>query len=203
MAESAMTQETKAANQALVLAWINEILAQDNRREPLAAMFSDESFAGRFFWAPASTKFHSSHAGGLWDHTRSVIDMAFKLAPLQPELVVTRPSLFIAALCHDIGKIGDRNNEMYVAQGSSYRYNNAVKLPHEALSLWWLQLYHVALTVEEWQAINWHNGPYIPGYDRICYQEYPCLTILHQADMISSKRETAHAESAALQSTSA
>ena len=61
-----------------------------------------------FYTAPASTRFHSCHEGGLLEHSLNVADCLFKKLdnPVWKDMLngVGRESIIISALLHDIYK---------------------------------------------------------------------------------------------------
>ena len=63
-----------------------------------------------FFKAPASTKFHLSHAGGLLEHSMNVCDMALGLRELMIRKkenlqdMLPKDSVIISSLLHDVCK---------------------------------------------------------------------------------------------------
>ena len=138
-----------------------------------------------FYTAPASTKFHGAHFGGLLDHSvnvyRRAINLRFSIDPNIPE-----DSIAIAALLHDVCKIGMykktvrnvksydkedfKDKVEYIKQDSggfyiwkqvdSYMVDEDFKFGgHGAKSVYLISKY-LKLTDEEAAAINSHMGVY-------------------------------------------
>lgn len=151
-----------------------------------------------FFVAPASTRFHGSHEGGLVEHSINVFNR------LQCENQETRA---ICALLHDLCKVNFyvsewRNKKVYSENGSKcdeggrfdwqtvQGYSVEDKLPygHGEKSVYVISGF-MRLTREEAMAINWHMG----GFDdRVrggsyalsgAFEKYPLALRLHIADL--------------------
>jgi hypothetical protein len=58
-----------------------------------------------FFYAPASTKFHGSYAGGLLEHSLNVYDCLVKRMQHWEDVTYDDESIIISALFHDVAKI--------------------------------------------------------------------------------------------------
>ena len=58
-----------------------------------------------FFYAPASTRFHGSYAGGLLKHSLNVYDCLVKRMQHWENNAYDDESLIISALFHDIAKV--------------------------------------------------------------------------------------------------
>jgi hypothetical protein len=74
---------------------------------------------------PASHKkeYHNAFPGGYVDHVLRVIDCAIKLNDVWAEMGVdtstyTKEELVFSALNHDLGKMGDFENEAYIISSS-------------------------------------------------------------------------------------
>ena len=57
-----------------------------------------------FYSAPASTKFHGNHEGGLLEHSLNVYDALKELVKQFQEVEASEESIAIAALFHDLAK---------------------------------------------------------------------------------------------------
>lgn len=151
-----------------------------------------------FYIAPASTRFHGSHEGGLAEHSLSVYKWSFDILRgldfVGAELQVDTESLAIVSLFHDICKIGvysvdyknQKNDETgkwervpyYKMQDDSGYGGHGIK---SALML--TQYMH--LYPEETIAITHHMGAWDkstysdPGK---AYEKYPLAWLLHVAD---------------------
>jgi len=142
-----------------------------------------------FFTAPASTKYHGSYEGGLFDHSLEVakclVDLTKKLglewkSPASP---------YFVGMYHDICKC---DNYVYDIETASYKYNSDIIIPgHGDKSVIMLQKY-ISLTDEEIACIRWHMGAYETDtkmweYYGRAIEKYPNVLYTHMADMIASK----------------
>ena len=87
-------------------------------------------FEARMCVAPASGKehYHNAHVGGYVEHVLHVIDCAVKLKKLWEDSGATinfsDEELIFAAMHHDLGKVGDMDNDYYVPQDSEWHRKN-------------------------------------------------------------------------------
>ena len=155
-----------------------------------------------FFTAPASTKYHLAHLGGLAEHSLSVHST---LVRLNETFGAEIPAQHIntVALLHDVCKTGyyvrekrwrkdDRGKwESYIAWG----VKDELPLGHGEKSLFLIGKF-LQLTDQEAAAIRWHMGCWTPGivsdYSsgsafRAATDRYPLVTLLHVADYMSSQ----------------
>ncbi len=129
-----------------------------------------ESKACDFFTAPASTRFHGSHEGGLVEHSLNVYDCLHQYLERERVkavygLAYSEESIAIAALLHDVCKInfykaGTRNvkDENGVWQKvPTYEIDDKLPYGHGEKSVYILSGY-MRLTREEAFAIRYHMG---------------------------------------------
>ncbi len=158
-----------------------------------------------FFKAPCSTQHHLSKEGGLAEHSLNVLEVAQELSMTLMD-IVSRDSLVLVSLLHDIGKMGQFNKPNYVpnmlkgratkANPNPEPYQSTAKpyvsnpdlmyVDHEVRALAIISKF-IDLTEEEQQAILWHNGLYGPFKYEIQGKETPLYMILHWADMWASR----------------
>lgn len=140
-----------------------------------------------FFEAPASTKYHGCYEGGLLEHTMNVYHRIMKYDIEYIKAGGNRDSLAIAALLHDVCKIGN-----YIKQeDGKYTYNRDIALPvgHGERSVILIQQTGFTLTLEEITAIRWHMGGWDNAVRGGCqdqsaaYRRYKLAVMLHLADM--------------------
>jgi len=91
----------------------------------------------RLAMAPASSRksFHNAYPGGLIDHSIRVLKYASKLAKAL-DLNVSKESLIVSCLFHDLGKVGTDEHDYYLdqesawhrEQGSLYRVNEEIRI---------------------------------------------------------------------------
>lgn len=155
-----------------------------------------------FFTAPASTKFHSSHEGGLCEHSVKVFNRFLKKVKTEYgenfEEKVSLESLALIALLHDVCKADYYKIEMRnVKENGNWvqkpYYTVEDKLPygHGEKSVYIINGF-TRLTREEAMAINWHMG----GFDsrvqggsyalKDAFYAYPLALLFHLADIEAS-----------------
>lgn len=152
-----------------------------------------------FFLAPASTKFHSCHEGGLCEHSVKVFNRFLNKVKMEYgekfEEKVSLESLAIIALLHDVCKADYYKIEMRnVKENGNWvqkpYYTVEDKLPygHGEKSVYIINGF-TRLTREEAMAINWHMG----GFDtrvqggsyalKDAFNAYPLALLFHLADV--------------------
>ena len=144
-----------------------------------------------FFYAPASTRFHGSYAGGLLEHSLNVYDELLRLLTAYPEVQATEETAIIVALFHDICKVNTygvekRNRKDANGKWESYdAYTSDEKFHyggHGSKSVFILQNY-MKLTAEEAVAINAHMSCW-DGNTSVgaAYEQFPLAWLAHVAD---------------------
>lgn len=130
-----------------------------------------------FFKAPASTKYHNCHEGGLLEHSMNVYtQLKEKLNNTEIYGKHSEDTIIITALLHDICKANfyvsePKNKKVYSEEGSKsdsngrfdwvsymgYTIDDKCPLGHGEKSVIML-LYYIKLTKDELFAIRWHMG---------------------------------------------
>ena len=153
---------------------------------------------GGFYTAPASTKYHGAEAGALAVHSLNVCYTALDIAKtLIPEITEEQKnSIIICALLHDLGKMGQFGQPLYVdnilkkgrSEAQPFKINpDLLTLDHEIISVIEIQKY-IDLTPDEQFAIAMHNGLYSDiGRYSLKGNETPLQMIIHFADMWASR----------------
>lgn len=169
-------------------------------------------FEDRIKLAPASSKehFHGSHPGGYLEHCLNVYDIAMELDILwkkySTDIDYTTDEIAFIALFHDIGKLGDIDEEFYQVQDNDWRRNtlgeiykinpNVINMNGADRSLFLIQYFGINLTQNEWIVIKIHEGMYEDGNevylktsfkDSILKSHLPHL--IHHADIMSARIE--------------
>lgn len=158
-----------------------------------------------FFTAPASGGNHSCCDGGLVVHTAGVMQLAEKFGKIlysPEEFKEMKPSIYIAAALHDLGKAGAWGKVYYaenmIKDGRptkaepEQKYKRSESKPfvinkellhidHPQLSVKEADLY-IELTEEEYFAILFHDGLYGSMAYYLKGHERPLQTLLHYAD---------------------
>jgi hypothetical protein len=181
------------------------------RKEKLLEFYNQ--YSERIMLMPASYKkeFHNAFPGGYVDHILRVVRCALKQYDLwaseEADMSTFKiEELVFSALNHDIGKIGDQENESYIPQtdqwrkdklGEDYMFNTKVpfaSVPDRGLFL--LQSHGIFYTFNEMIAIQTHDGLYDEGNKKYLSAYLPeqrprtCLPfILHQADLMAARIE--------------
>lgn len=150
---------------------------------------------GGFFEAPCSGAHHLAEEGGLVEHSLNVLKCARDLNKALGA-GIDDASIIIAALLHDLGKMGDHGKANYVENILKDGKRSATKpyitnpeltyLPHEVRSVMIAERY-IFLKEEEETAILWHNGLYGTFKYDIQGKETPLYMIIHWADMWASR----------------
>ena len=172
-----------------------------------------ELYAERIMLMPASHKkeYHNAFPGGYVDHVLRVVQCALKLHQVWKEMGVdtsayTFDELVFAALNHDLGKMGDEENESYLPQddqwrkdklGEDYKFNNQLEymsVPDRSLYL--LMSHDIVFSKNEMLAIKLHDGlyddankPYLMSYLPETKPRTALIYIIHQADLMAARIE--------------
>jgi len=181
------------------------------RREKLLEFY--EQYADRLMLMPASHKkeYHNAFPGGYVEHILRVIRCALKQYELWAEegadmTTFTLEELVFSALNHDLGKMGDEENESYIPQtdnwrreklGEDYMFNS--KIPFASVpdrGLFILQSHGIQYTFNEMIAIQTHDGLYDKANEKYLLGYLPeqkprtsLPFILHQADLMAARIE--------------
>lgn len=150
-----------------------------------------------FYKAPASTRFHNCHEGGLLEHSLNVYDclVAKRNNPIWAKALsdVSDESMIIVSLCHDLCKTYYYTTEMRNKKDENgkwiqvpfYTVDDKYPLGHGCHSVFFLMKY-IDLSIEEIAAVNWHMGWTEPkdnyGYVGGAFRKYPLSLALHEAD---------------------
>jgi hypothetical protein len=199
--------------------WINlEETIKTHIAEPRRSQLLDfySKYSERIALMPASHKkeYHNAFPGGYVDHVLRVIDCALKLNDVWIEMgaddsTYTKEELVFSALNHDLGKIGNEENESYVPQtdqwrkeklGEDYTFNN--KLPFASVpdrGLFLLQQHGIQYSFNEMITIQTHDGLYDEGNKKYLMAYMPeqkprtsLPFIVHQADLMAARIEFEH-----------
>lgn len=154
----------------------------------------------RLALCPASGKrdYHNAFPGGLVDHSLRVLGNAMRLAGAFG-WKLPKDSLIIACLFHDLGKVGDHENDYYVQQtdqwrvdklGEEYTYNKDIRymtVPDRGIFL--CQHFGLLLKQDELLAIRLNDGQYADENAAYKLKEPMLADVVHMADLISTKQE--------------
>ena len=182
-----------------------------DRKDQLIKFY--KKYESRIMMMPASHKkeYHSAFPGGYVDHVNRVVNASLKMYDVWKHFgmdtsTFTEEELVFSAINHDLGKMGDDQNESYLPQtdkwrrdklGEEYMHNKAIAfaaVPDRGLFL--LQEHDVKYTFNEMMAIQTHDGLYDPANEKYLKSFMPETKprtslpfILHQADMMAARIE--------------
>ena len=138
-----------------------------------------------FFTAPASTRFHGAHEGGLVEHSLNVYEQLTnsKLTNGEPAETTAIVSLFHDLCKTDYYTVSARNvkeNGVWV-QKPYYTVDDKFPYGHGEKSVFMIERF-MRLTNEEAFAIRFHMGEYSDPNTGKAFEKYPLALLLHQAD---------------------
>lgn len=190
---------------------INKYVTNEDKRKKLLSLY--DKLEKNIIIAPASSinTFHGAYAGGYLDHVINVVNCSIAQYNTWLEMgadmsTFTFEELIFSAINHDLGKVGDLDNEYYIPNTSEWHVRNQgkifvdnpdiVNMSIPDRSLWLLQSEGIYLTQNEFLAIKLHDGPGIDenkGYYNT-FQDSRKLRssivyILHFADQMAARIE--------------
>lgn len=144
--------------------------------------------------APASTRFHLSREGGLIEHSVNVAETLLRIKETLYPLIEDE-SCVIVGLLHDLGKAGTPEGAQYLKNepterqrrygyGPTYPYSFNKDLTYLSVPVrsLYLALPFIELSVEETQAIVYHDGQYVEDNRSVAKNERPLTLLLQYAD---------------------
>lgn len=205
-----LTAEQIQNNWNVFLGLIEEHISSP-RKEKLLDFYNQ--YADRIMLMPAAHKkeYHNAFPGGYVEHVIRVVRCALKQHQLWADEGVdtdtyTVEELVFAAINHDLGKMGDEENEAYIPQtdqwrkdklGEDYMFNDKIafaSVPDRGLYL--LQSHGVQYTFNEMVGIQTHDGlydeankKYFMGFTPEVKPRTSLPYILHFADMMAARIE--------------
>ena len=205
-----LTAEQIQDNWNELLSYIEEYISEP-RKDKLLEFY--EQYADRLMLMPAAHKkeYHNAFPGGYVEHVLRVIRCAIKQAELWNSegcdmTTFTTEELIFSALNHDLGKMGDEEQESYIPQtdnwrreklGEDYMFNT--KVPFASVpdrGLFMLQSHGIQYTFNEMVAIQTHDGLYDKANEKYLMSYMPeqkprtsLPFILHQADLMAARIE--------------
>ena len=182
----------------------------DDRLINLNKMY--DYFEDRMCMAPASGKehYHYAHVGGYVEHVLHIIDYAQQIKGTWEKngatINFTDEELIFAAMHHDLGKVGDLEEDYYIPQdsdwhrknqGSIFKHNPKIEyMTVTDRALWLLQHFGVSMTQNEFIGLRLTDGMYEEANKSYYVSYIPerqlrsnIAYILHQADMLATHVE--------------
>lgn len=149
-----------------------------------------------FLEAPASTRYHGSYPGGLFDHSMAVAELLVKWTDMGLIQWDLNRSPVVVGLLHDWTKVGKYTPKfdpekvhsivLYDYTPLSQRVDYGGHGSDSCIKL----LQHIGLTTEELNCIRWHMGAYEKdAWDLLdaAVKRFPSVLWVHHADMVASK----------------
>ena len=183
---------------------------EGERLEKLKTMY--DYFEDRMSIAPASGKaaYHNAMVGGYVEHVLHVVDSALQIKELWEKngatINFTDEELIFAALHHDLGKVGDLDEDYYIPQDSEWHRKNRGEIFKHNPKLQYMSvtdraiflLNHFGIPMTQWEYIGLRltdglyeeaNKSYYLTYDPDWALKSNIAYILHQADMMATHIE--------------
>jgi|TARA_B100000035_G_scaffold304562_1_gene304430 predicted HD phosphohydrolase len=180
------------------------------RKEKLLKMY--KYFENRMSIAPASGKahYHNAMVGGYVEHVLHVTDCAIQIKNLWEsngaEINFTDEELIFAAMHHDLGKVGDLEEDYYIPQDSDWHRKNQGSIFKHNPKLQYMSvtdraiflLGHFKIPMSQWEYIGLKltdgmyeeaNKTYYMSYNPDWALKSNIAYILHQADMMATHIE--------------
>ena len=180
------------------------------RKEKLLEMY--KYFENRMSVAPASGKaaYHNAMVGGYVEHVLHVTDCALKIKKLWEEdgamINFTDEELIFAAMHHDLGKVGDLDEDYYIPQDSEWHRKNKGEIFKHNPNLQYMTvtdraiflLNHFGIPMTQWEYIGLRltdglyeeaNKSYYISYNPDWSLKSNIAYILHQADSMATHIE--------------
>ena len=205
-----LTAEEIQSNWEKLLSYIDKYISSP-RKEKLLEFYNQ--YSERLMLMPAAHKkeYHNAFPGGYVEHVNRVIEASLKIYDVWAEFEMDRSTftieeLVFSALNHDLGKMGDEDNESYIPQtdqwrkdklGEDYMFNSKVpfaSVPDRGLFL--LQSHGISYTFNEMIAIQTHDGLYDEANKKYLFSYLPeqkprtsLPFIVHQADLLAARVE--------------
>ncbi len=205
-----LSPEEIVQNWETLLGYIEKYI-ESPRKEKLLDFYN--KFSERLMLMPAAHKkeYHNAFPGGYVEHVIRVIRCALDQHKLWEKHGVdtstyTVEELVFSALNHDLGKLGDEDNESYIPQtdqwrkdklGEDYMFNEKLafaSVPDRGLFL--LQSHGVQYSFNEMITIQTHDGLYDEGNKKYLLSFTPGQKprtslpyIVHQADLMAARIE--------------
>ena len=172
-----------------------------------------KKYEDRIMMMPAAHKkeYHNSFPGGYVEHVNRVVKATLSFSAVWEGFgadmtTFTQEELVFSAINHDLGKMGDEENESYIPQddkwrreklGEDYKFNTQVafaSVPDRGLFM--LQSHGVQYSFNEMLAIQTHDGLYDVANEKYLKAFMPeqkprtsLPYILHQADLMAARIE--------------
>lgn len=195
-----------AVIEKVIQGWIDVIGGIEDEDTRSKVQQFTEDMKEQLFTAPASPGVtypaaHNAMPVGFVEHTLRVLKYFKKLVSDHEgefDHPVTNDDIILAALFHDMGKIGDMHHPYYLLNDSDWHIERGMyydfspdieymKIPHR--SLFMLQHYGVKLPMHVYKAILLHDGPAEEGNRGYTMREGLFTLLLQHADQLAAYAE--------------
>jgi hypothetical protein len=206
-----LSAEQIQENWDIFISNIEKYIIDYNKQSALLDFYNQ--YKERIILMPASGKkeYHNAFPGGYIDHINRVVKCAGELYYVWKRMgmdtsTFTTDELYFSAINHDIGKMGDKDNEAYIPQtdqwrkeklGEDYKFNSILEymsVPDRGIFL--LTQHGINITKNEYLAIKLHDGLYDESNKSYLINWLPetkprtsLIYIIHQADLMASRIE--------------
>ena len=192
-----------------LISLVSEVFS-DDRKEKLLKMY--KHFEDRMMFAPASgtAHFHNCFIGGYVEHVLHITKISRRLFEMYKEfgahIDYTEEEVIFAAMHHDLGKVGDLENDYYVPNDSKWHIENQGKYYKRGKDLnfmtvtdraiYLLNHFGITMSENEYLALRLTDGMYEEANKTYLMQyldenkvKSNISILLHQADMLASRIE--------------
>lgn len=189
---------------------IIESITNEDRKQKLLKIFNKNEEKIMFAPASSSPKFHAAFYGGFVAHTLNVCKYSMKIYDLWKSagsvMNYEKESLLFCAIVHDLGKIGNEEENYYYPNDSNWHIEHRQEyfkinpklqwMRVQDRSLFWLQKYNINLSENEYITILTHDGLYDEG-NKTYYMQFDAERkfktnmpyVINQADLMAMRIE--------------
>lgn len=154
-------------------------------RDPILKLYDDIEMAMQN--APASTKYHHNDKGGLFRHTKEVLELSMKLYDMllgdMRKNAITEDDVIVVAFIHDLEKLVKYRKMKEPKSGQEFEYNyDKVDINDTAFIVNFVSKYDLPLLDKHLNALTFSHG----GWSRDRGTMKPLAVLLHAADLFST-----------------
>lgn len=195
MAEINPTEEFIRRNYEKTAELLKKVYSTES---PLLKLVQD--LGERYALCPASSHkdYYSAFPGGLCYHNLHVLQWMNRFAAIMAPNLYSSETLLKLSILHDIGKIGDQKDDLYLPTNEDWKRRNGqyydvnpnmqfMRIPQRSLFL--ATQYGIPLTQEEYLAIMLYEGQEDEANSTYKYREPKLATILYFASTWAQKIE--------------
>jgi len=162
--------------------FIEEIKDEELKKKLLILWASLEE---RFREMPASVRFHHNYRGGLYDHTKEVLEIALRLyGAFKDNIAVNRDDVILVAFSHDLDKIDKyvKNKKRFGRNSHEFIWNEARANTNDTAEVVnALGKYGIHLDGNQLNSFTFCHG----GWSVDRGKMGPLATLIHCADILS------------------